>query len=538
MFRTFSFLFSLVLLVFAQPDISPLFCLFGSILGYGFLWYSLGSSGKQLSTKLIFALSFLWSFTIEGIHFSWMLSDVCVGKIIYVVWFALCTILATLFSVFSCLIIFCVRKNHTRILWAIPGLWVLVEMFRFYGLFSGMSLDYLGWPISATAYGRQFGGFLGWAGQSYVVMATGISWYLSLLRKNSAKYLWSFFSCLPYLLGGVYYEYVNYHFHDDPTMRVAVVQTGISPQNGSQVSAMQIWKHVLHLSSQITMPVDLIVFPEVSFPCGINKRIIPVNEVNKILPDLTNSSGGEGYLTNFDLVHMLAQRFSCSVLVGLERWEPTDRGVYLYNAAECVSPTGVVVGYDKQILVPGGEYIPCGKLGWAVCKKYFPEYALACQRIPGSRSGVLEVEGITKVGVSICYEETFGSLLRRYKIAGARLLVNLTNDGWYPRSRLPQVHFFHGILRNQELGMPCVRACHTGTTAVVDSLGRILKALPCETKQQQPIPGILQVLLPLYNYKTPYTFWGDLPMVLLGIISLVWIVIYFGYHLLAKKEKG
>lgn len=142
------------------------------------------------------------------------------------------------------------------------------------------------------------------------------------------------------------------------------------------------------------------------------------------------------------------------------------------------------------------------------------------------------------MGISICYEETFGNLLRQYKNEGAKFLVNLTNDGWYPSSRLPQVHFFHGILRNQELGMPCVRSCHTGVTVAADALGRVLHMLPYETCSRKAFPGVLQIDLPLQNYFTLYSWWGDLPMIILSIISLSWMGCYFGYRLLAKKEKG
>ncbi|BAE81691.1 apolipoprotein N-acetyltransferase [Chlamydia felis Fe/C-56] len=541
MFRILSFFCSWILVAFAQPDMSWVLSLLGGAVGYGLLWYSLEPlKNPRLSWKLLILLLFLWSVTIHGAHFSWMLSDLYVGKFIYLVWCVLTSLLAALFTAFSCLLFYVVRKKYVKIFWCLPGLWVGMEMIRFYYLCSGMSLDYLGWPITACAYGRQFGGFFGWAGESFALVATGMSFYHVLLKKRFSRLAWLICLLFPYILGGIHYEYLKRTFSTEENLRVAIIQPASStfldgPWSGSPAMA---WQKLVSLSSIVRKPVDLLIFPEVSVPFGRDRRVYPYEDSQEILSPLTCFNHQDDLLTNIDWMQALSNHFNCPILMGLERWEEREAQLHLYNAAECISQHGEPVGYDKRVLVPGGEYIPGGKFGWSVCKKYFPEYALACQRIPGERSGVMQVENLPKMGVSICYEETFGSLLRHYKQEGAQLLVNLSNDGWYPSSRLPQVHFYHGILRNQELGMPCIRSCHTGVTVAADSIGRIVNMLPYETRSRKASPGVLQVDLPLYNYPTLYAFWGDFPMILLSLLSVGYIGCYFGYRLLAKKEKG
>ncbi|MEF9496722.1 apolipoprotein N-acyltransferase [Chlamydia sp. 04-14] len=541
MFRILSFLCSWIFIAFAQPDLSWFFSLLGSATGYGFLWYSLEpQKNPSLSWRQLISLLFFWSVTINGVHFSWMLSDLYVGKFIYVVWAVLISLLALLFTAFSCLLFYVVRKKHVKILWCLPGLWVAIEMVRFYFLCSGMSLDYLGWPITANAYGRQFGGFFGWSGESFVIVATGISFYQLLLGKRFARLAWLGCFLFPYILGGLHYEYLKNSFSKEESLRIAVIQPATStllegPWSGSPAMA---WQRLVSLSSIVRKPVDLLIFPEVSVPFGRDRKVYPYDDSQVILSPLTHFKHKDELLANIDWMQALSNHFNCPILMGLERWEELDSKLHLYNSAECISQHGELVGYDKRVLVPGGEYIPGGKFGWSVCKKYFPEYALSCQRIPGGRSGVIEVKNLPRMGVSICYEETFGMLLRNYKREGARLLVNLTNDGWYPSSRLPQVHFYHGILRNQELGLPCVRSCHTGITVAADALGRIIKMLPYETHSRKASPGVLQVVLPLQNYPTLYAFWGDFPLIFVSLLSLGYIGCYFGYRLLAKKEKG
>ncbi|WP_100934486.1 apolipoprotein N-acyltransferase [Candidatus Chlamydia corallus] len=539
MLRIFCFVVSWFLLAFAQPDLSRFVSILGITCGYGLFWYSLEPLKKpSLSLPTLFILCFFWIFTIEGIHFSWMLSDQYIGKFIYFVWFTLITILSLLFSGFSCLLSTIMRQKQTAFLWSLPGVWVAIEMIRFYGIFSGMSFDYLGWPMTACAYGRQFGGFLGWAGQSFVVIAVNISFYALLLKKPHAKMLWLTTLLLPYALGGIHYEYLKHAFQQEKReLRVAVVQPAHPPVRPKLKCPTVVWEQLLEIVSLIQQPIDLLIFPEVVVPFGKHKKVYPYEACLPLLSSFAPLPEGKAFLSNSDWAKALTQHFHCPVIIGLERWEKKDSSLYWYNSAELIPEEGVSIGYDKRILVPGGEYIPGGKFGSFICKKMFPRYALGCKRLPGTRSGVLQVSGLPRIGITICYEETFGSRLHSYKKQDAEILVNLTNDGWYPKSRLPQVHFLHGMLRNQELGMPCVRACQTGVTAAVDSLGRVLKILPCDTRKAKAPSGVLQASLPLFNYKTLYGYCGDFPMIFIAFCAVSYLGGGFlGYRLLAKKE--
>ncbi|WP_201456574.1 apolipoprotein N-acyltransferase [Chlamydia sp. 17-3921] len=539
MFRAFGFFASLVILILAQPDISQFFSLLGFACGYGLLWYSLEPlKGLHLSRKALFFSLFFWSLTVEAFHFSWMLSDLYVGKFIYLVWIFLIGILAFLFSCFSYLLITVMRQRMLKLLWCLPGVWVAMEMIRFYGICSGMSLDYLGLPMTACSYGRQFGGFFGWAGQSFVIVAVGISFYCVLLRKAFAKICWSISLILPFCLGGIHYEYLKHRaVENNENLNVAVVQPAISPEDPPLKNPVQAWQRLIDLIANIHKPIDVLIFPEVAVPFDSSKRIYSYEDSLPVLAPFVIPDKKDG-LTNFDWVQILSQYFRCPVLIGMERWEESSEHIYFYNSAELISEQEQQ-GYDKRVLVPGGEYIPGGRLGKFICKKFFPEQMLTCLRLPGIRSGIIKVSGLPALGVSICYEETFGYLLRIYKQQGARLLVNLTNDGWYPSSRLPQVHFSHGILRNQELGMPCVRACQTGVTAAVDSLGRIVSQLPYETRNQKAVPGVLQVSIPLFTYQTLYAYCGDWIMGCIALCLSGYLGVgIIGYRLLAKKEKG
>ena len=73
-------------------------------------------------------------------------------------------------------------------------------------------------------------------------------------------------------------------------------------------------------------------------------------------------------------------------------------------------------------------------------------------------------------------------------------------------------------MRAIEEGLPLVRAANTGISAVVDPLGRVVKALPLGTE------GILDAPLPQAVPPTPYARMGDGPVAVLIAIAMLWLM--------------
>lgn len=117
--------------------------------------------------------------------------------------------------------------------------------------------------------------------------------------------------------------------------------------------------------------------------------------------------------------------------------------------------------------------------------------------------------GSVVISPSICYDETYGGLTRMCKDQGAQALVNLTSDVWFPHSMLVWQHMEHARLRTVESGVPLFRACNTGITCAIDSLGRTVKALGTESPDPEDIAEAMPVEVPLYHYQTAYSKVGD-----------------------------
>jgi apolipoprotein N-acyltransferase len=123
--------------------------------------------------------------------------------------------------------------------------------------------------------------------------------------------------------------------------------------------------------------------------------------------------------------------------------------------------------------VPFGEYVPLQPLltlGGRQAAKLVRQVA---DFTPGEGPRLGEADGY-RMGPSICYEAIFPDFVRRFTAAGADLLVNMTNDGWYGRTSAPYQHLAMARFRAVENGRYLVRAANTGISAVVDTRGRLL----------------------------------------------------------------
>ena len=150
-----------------------------------------------------------------------------------------------------------------------------------------------------------------------------------------------------------------------------------------------------------------------------------------------------------------------------------------------------------------GEFIP---FEW--CRIILSRYGISSSMTPGTHAQVFEGAKAV-VGLSICYEEAYGGIMRENRKLGADVLVNMTNDAWFPNSILPQQHFTHARLRTVENGVPLLRSCNTGVTVALDSLGRVVKQFGDNAEDPEWLGGCLAAGVSMTQYNTLYMLWGD-----------------------------
>jgi apolipoprotein N-acyltransferase len=171
--------------------------------------------------------------------------------------------------------------------------------------------------------------------------------------------------------------------------------------------------------------------------------------------------------------------------------------------------------YYKRHLVPFGEYFPVP----AFVRRWLRLMSLPYDDFTAgsSRQPILSGAG-QKLGLTICYEDAFGS--QQLKILRqATLLINVTNNAWYGDSTAPHQHLQIARMRALEAGRFLVRAANDGITAVIDPEGKIVARLP------QFREDVLRASVQPMTGLTPYARVGNYPVVI-GCLLLLAIAVW------------
>lgn len=202
---------------------------------------------------------------------------------------------------------------------------------------------------------------------------------------------------------------------------------------------------------------QLIVWPETALPFLLTDR-----------PDALATLGG--LLADGQLL-----------LTGAVRAEGADasRGPY-YNAVIAIDSRGQIVdAVDKVHLVPGGEYLPFAGLLHRIGIDQL--VAGPMNFTHGTTRHPIVLSNGLKALPFICYEVIFPGEVAA-AVSGSNLILTVTNDAWFGDTPGPYQHFRQAQIRAVETGLPVVRAANTGISGVIDSHGRVLKALPLDAE--------------------------------------------------------
>ncbi|RME96100.1 MAG: apolipoprotein N-acyltransferase [Alphaproteobacteria bacterium] len=159
----------------------------------------------------------------------------------------------------------------------------------------------------------------------------------------------------------------------------------------------------------------------------------------------------------------------------------------------------VLAHYDKQHLVPFGEYLPFQEALEAAGLEQLTRVRGGFT--PGERRPFVTPKGTPPFSPLICYEIIFPEAVAA-RARQPRWMLNVTNDAWFGATIGPYQHFHQARVRAVEQGLPLVRAANTGISAVVDAYGRIVASLPLGRG------GVIDAELPKMTFRTPYARWG------------------------------
>lgn len=386
-------------------------------------------------------------------------------------------------------------------LFAAPCLWVTLELLRTYVL-SGLPWSLLGYSQYRQLDVIQIADHLGVYGVSFLIVLSNVAlaelylWLMPLFRGfRPARLPWELVTTAAMLvsLSWAYSTSViasETMEYSKATLQVGVVQPNIDQAvKWDQAFREETLRRYDRLTESFGYGVDLVVWPEAATPFIYERE--PVYQLQLVA---------------------MANRASAALLFGSPavRFDQ-ERKPFLLNSAYLLSPDGELLGrYDKQHLVPFGEYIPL-KSSLLFFLEKMVEGIGDFQAGPGPTIlsfQLKESDGAAparrvKFGVVICYEVIFPDLVRRIAGSGAEFLVTITNDAWFGDSSAPAQHFSMVVFRSVENHLAFARAANTGISGFIDPFGRIIVASPTFTQTA------LQAEIPVRQTKTFYSRHGD-----------------------------
>lgn len=289
------------------------------------------------------------------------------------------------------------------------------------------------------------------------------------------------------------------------SIRVALVQTSI-PQDEKWVEAKieMIYARLteLTLQAQTDSGVELVIWPETALP-----------------DDVRNSE------RSYAVVWNLATNGTAILAGSLDTATMEGARTLYFNSAFLFDVQGSIVGeYDKRHLVVFGEFVPLEQ--WIPASWQFA-LGLPLSITPGERGSVFHAgPGEIPLSPLICFEDILPHLARADVRAGARMLVNVTNDAWFDDVVAPRQHMRNAVLRAVENRVPLVRAANTGLSCVVARSGRVVHRL-ADAEGRTWTPGVLRADVPVPPdgmSLTFYTRYGDMYGIACAAATLLWLV--------------
>ena len=171
--------------------------------------------------------------------------------------------------------------------------------------------------------------------------------------------------------------------------------------------------------------------------------------------------------------------------------ESADKELFFNSLVVINNNFEVVYKYDKQKLVPFGEFLPF--------EKYLENFGLKkiTQGYGSFTPGKVQKNFSYKqmsILPAICYEIIFPEIFQNSDTR-TNLIINISEDAWFGSSIGPYQHFSKAIFRSIENNSYLARSANKGISAFINNKGQVMKSLtPNET-------GSIELDVPILNNK-------------------------------------
>ena len=160
------------------------------------------------------------------------------------------------------------------------------------------------------------------------------------------------------------------------------------------------------------------------------------------------------------------------VIIGTTR---IDKNKF-YNSFLFLEKDNVQI-FDKQILVPFGEFLP-----FRSYIKFLENISGNVDFTSGNKERIIKSSDQINILPVICYEIIFNKVLRKINENEIDILINITNDSWFGNTLGPYQHFYHARMRALISNKYLLRVSNNGISAIIDNNGTLLNFTKLNTK--------------------------------------------------------
>ena len=384
-----------------------------------------------------------------------------------------------------------------------PVIWVVLEYIRTYFLtgFPWMLIGYSQYRFTEII---QISEFTGIYGVSFLIILCNVFFYLWVSAVKNKKYLYAALGVI--LVFAVFgaFRMDAFKFYGREIKQAAIVQTNIdqnikwSSEHKNDIIAQL--KKMSGVVAASAAKIDLTVWPESVIP-----GFIPYDK--------------ESFQTAVAI-----SRFGGLNVIGAPHNAENGAQYNAVFAFEASSPAWIAV-HNKNHLVPFGEFIPFRN----ELSKFFGVLNTLGDFTRGTDTVVFG-SGKIFAGSTICSENFFPDISRRFVLSGAQVLTNSTNDAWFFGSSAQPQHFIMNIFRAVETRKYMLVSANTGVSGVVEASGRII------TTSKIGEEKIITAEFLQNDYKSFYVQHGDW-FIYICIALLLVFAVYASVFNYTKRKK-
>ena len=418
--------------------------------------------------------------------------------------------LALLNSLFFVIFAYCKTKTNFDILFLFPAVWVGSEWLREF-TFSGFPWFYLGYTSLDNFIFSGFIPIFGVFGMSFILIffpALTFLMFKSFIFADQKKMALVYLTIFSLFLFASFSFYKVEWTSEKDEVNIVIIQPNISIEEKWSIEgekeSVDLFKSKNKEYSSKSKDKDIlsvVFWPEVFLPGLKSKYTEVINEL-EFYASKSNFASVFGVLSK-------------------------------NNDAEGVNNSLMSLGklngkFDKQNLVPFGEYVP-----FPIFNSFFSFFNFNRPNIVPSDNNVLIKSKNLNISSAICYEIAYQDIFLKHG-EQSNLLFNASNDNWFGNTIGPYQHLQIARYRAAENRKPLVRSTSTGVSALIDKFGNVVKKVDLDNSDQSVKNSqLIEANIFSRSGHTPFITFGKWP----SIIFILIVIFCSFFNRILKNEK-